>query len=286
MSTIRSRFDGARPGALMIACLLLVVGLSAPAPASAALVYTLSGGGLSGSLGGTAFSDATWSFSGIGDAENVQSGLIGGLLPATYNFFTEQPTMTIRDGSNQWVAELFDVGGLSWAAFSTEGSVPQPYSANGVGLLDSNLDGSLISSINSPPVLSSDLITPVLINGLTEYDGATLPTSAGMLVITEGTVEEDTSFQVAAAPLPGTLALLGAGLLAGLGRRLRIREWAYDNGGAPIAVGDTGNGTPMPTPATPLLTLLGLGAMGVTAYRRRREEGLKRLANEAEDGKS
>jgi hypothetical protein len=33
-------------------------------------------------------------------------------------------------------------------------------------------------------------------------------------------------------------------------------------------------------PATPLLTLLGLGAMGVAAYRRRREEALKRLADE------
>jgi hypothetical protein len=36
----------------------------------------------------------------------------------------------------------------------------------------------------------------------------------------------------------------------------------------------------VPTPATPLLTLLGLGALGVQAYRRRRQEGLKRLAEE------
>ncbi|WP_200236480.1 MYXO-CTERM sorting domain-containing protein [Thiohalocapsa halophila] len=37
----------------------------------------------------------------------------------------------------------------------------------------------------------------------------------------------------------------------------------------------------MPNPTTPLLTLLGLGAMGVAAYRRRREEGLKRRAAES-----
>jgi hypothetical protein len=36
----------------------------------------------------------------------------------------------------------------------------------------------------------------------------------------------------------------------------------------------------VPAPPTPLLTLLGLGALGVQAYRRRREEGLKRLADE------
>ena len=65
---------------------------------------------------------------------------------------------------------------------------------------------------------------------------------------------------------------------------MNILEWAYDDEGCPIAVGATSGGggctEPVPTPATPLLTLLGLGAMGVAAYRRRREEGLKRLADE------
>lgn len=62
-----------------------------------------------------------------------------------------------------------------------------------------------------------------------------------------------------------------------------VLEWAYDNSGTRICVGDTGSGcggTPVPNPTTPLLTLLGLGAMGVAAYRRRRQEGLKRLAEE------
>jgi hypothetical protein len=70
-----------------------------------------------------------------------------------------------------------------------------------------------------------------------------------------------------------------------IGVRLTISEWAYDNSGAPICVGDTGSGcggTPVPVPGTPLLTLLGLGAVGLSAYRRRREAGLKRLAAEQE----
>jgi hypothetical protein len=65
-----------------------------------------------------------------------------------------------------------------------------------------------------------------------------------------------------------------------------VHLWAI--GSAPICVGDTGTSTPqactsdVSTPPTVLLTLLGLGAMGVMAYRRRREDALKRLAAELE----
>ena len=66
--------------------------------------------------------------------------------------------------------------------------------------------------------------------------------------------------------------------------KITVSEWAYDDEGCPIAVGAPsgggGCGTPVPTPATPLLTLLGLGALGMQAYRRRREQGPKRLAEE------
>ena len=57
-----------------------------------------------------------------------------------------------------------------------------------------------------------------------------------------------------------------------------VFEWAYEDvAGAPIHIADRGA---VPAPATPLLVLLGLGALGVQTYRRRREEGLKRLAAE------
>ncbi|WP_295887134.1 PEP-CTERM sorting domain-containing protein [uncultured Thiohalocapsa sp.] len=71
---------------------------------------------------------------------------------------------------------------------------------------------------------------------------------------------------------------------------LSVCEWAYEDTGGAINAGDRGTGAAVscpsaipaaaPAPATPLLTLLGLGAMGVQAYRRRREDGLKRLADE------
>ncbi len=70
----------------------------------------------------------------------------------------------------------------------------------------------------------------------------------------------------------------GTGLI---GTRLILSEWAFDDSGAAITVGDTG--ASVPAPATPLLVLLGMGAMGVQGYRRRRDQGLKRLADEQAD---
>lgn len=72
---------------------------------------------------------------------------------------------------------------------------------------------------------------------------------------------------------------------------MNVLEWAYDNSGCPIAVGATtgggdcgnNNNNSVDSPATPLLSLLGPGAMGVATYRRRREAGIKRLV-EAEAG--
>jgi hypothetical protein len=47
-----------------------------------------------------------------------------------------------------------------------------------------------------------------------------------------------------------------------------VIDWAYDNSGAPIAAGDTG----VPEPGTAALSLLALGAVGILALRKRRNE--------------
>ncbi len=71
---------------------------------------------------------------------------------------------------------------------------------------------------------------------------------------------------------PGT-AGMGTGIAA-FAATTGIGPFALPNSLPTIHVAD------VPAPATPLLALLGLGAMGVQGYRRRRDEGLKRLAEE------
>lgn len=69
---------------------------------------------------------------------------------------------------------------------------------------------------------------------------------------------------------------------------MTILESAFDNCGDAIQVGDTSGGSDcsgggsnsVDSPATPLLALLGLGAAGVTTYRRRRQAGIERLMAE------
>lgn len=69
---------------------------------------------------------------------------------------------------------------------------------------------------------------------------------------------------------------------------MTILESAFDNCGDAIQVGATSGGSDcsgggsnnVDSPATPLLALLGLGAAGVTTYRRRRQSGIERLMAE------
>lgn len=53
-----------------------------------------------------------------------------------------------------------------------------------------------------------------------------------------------------------------------------IAEWAYENSGAGLNVGATSSATAVPEPSTHSLALLGLGAAGVAAWRRRKAQGL------------
>jgi hypothetical protein len=212
-------------GAFAAICLCVTAPVAWPLSASAALVYTASGSGMSGSFAGITFSDADWSVTASGEADDVQTGTItvspSDSIPITYSAVV--PTVSIADSSNQWSAQLLndDTNGLSWSVVAFAAVIDNAaLSLNGFYFADASFSaGSGIGVITSPPELS-DLVTPVVIDGTTTYESVTVATSAGALIIDTQANPAATRFEVAAAPAPGTLALFGlGGLLGWLGRR-------------------------------------------------------------------
>ena len=82
--------------------------LAAPSAADAStLTYTATGGIITGTLGGTPFTDATWSITGTADPANVISGTSaspGGTIP--FNFLAMAPLLTITTGSSTLQATI------------------------------------------------------------------------------------------------------------------------------------------------------------------------------------
>ena len=82
--------------------------LAAPSAADAStLTYTATGGIISGTLGETSFTDATWSITGTADPANVISGTSaspGGTIP--FNFLAMAPLLTITTGSSTLQATI------------------------------------------------------------------------------------------------------------------------------------------------------------------------------------
>ena len=82
--------------------------LAAPSAADAStLTYTATGGIITGTLGETSFTDATWSITGTADPANVISGTSaspGGTIP--FNFLAMAPLLTITTGSSTLQATI------------------------------------------------------------------------------------------------------------------------------------------------------------------------------------
>jgi len=120
--------------------------LAAPSAADAStLTYTATGGIISGTLGGTPFTDATWSITGTGDPTNVVSGTVG-VIP--FKWLTMTPLLTITTGSSTLQATMVTDGsiGQQVGVFSIDYSVAASgYGIDGFGYLAG--DGSAASNL-------------------------------------------------------------------------------------------------------------------------------------------
>ena len=120
--------------------------LAAPSAADAStLTYTATGGIIAGTLGGTPFTDATWSITGTADPANVISGTSaspGGTIP--FNFLAMAPLLTITTGSSTLQATIVPDSsiGQQVGVFSFDASaLSSGYSGDVFGYLEG--DGSI-----------------------------------------------------------------------------------------------------------------------------------------------
>jgi hypothetical protein len=171
--------------------------------------YTLTGT-MSGTLGATTFTDATVTFTFLGDTANTQSLGAG--------FFTND----IGSGT-------VTIGGLGTATVtsSTFGVIGSGLGSNGSAGF---FDGSFDVGISDPTLADYDLTAPFtdtsfFVDG---FSGVTGPesTSLGDLTITDGDFQDPTTTFTASAvgsvvPEPSSFMLLGTGLagLIGVARR-------------------------------------------------------------------
>ena len=172
--------------------------LAAPSAADAStLTYTATGGIITGTLGETSFTDATWSITGTANPTNVVSGTTSeGLGSLPFNFLAMTPLLTITTGSSTLQATMVTTGstGQQVGVFSVDYSgFYSGFAFDGFGYLDG--DGLL----SSDPIgvvgfgLYTDLQSPLSGSG----DPATsdFNTNVGLFSVSDST-PQGTTFTV------------------------------------------------------------------------------------------
>jgi hypothetical protein len=196
---------------------LLTFALLATTPIAdgAILQATMTGGLISGDLGGTPFSDAPYTLTAGYDPSLVQSGSLAG-FPA--NFVAVTPTLTIDTGSGPLSSTLLPFAGFTWHVFSL--AVTANISRSGFVPIDANLNVTNAFDIDAAQPQST-LLAELAFGGDSDAnDPATWQTSLGTLDITAST---DAAGTFVIVPEPSTMAALGIALVALAGRRRFIK---------------------------------------------------------------
>ena len=188
--------------------------------AMAQLTYTLTGGTFSGSINGTAFTDASITISGTADAATLISGSLAGAPPSAsnYTFLPFTPTATITDGSTTYSMTIQNEVGRTWGGFAWDLSsfgfwrfgimwLQDPAATStGSGFELGVLDTGSFPSPTGP----TSLLGAFLISSTPD----TYQTSLGPLVVTSFT---DNSATLNISQVPESSTWIPAGLVLSLG---------------------------------------------------------------------
>jgi len=215
---------------LSVGLIALASMLAAPSAADAStLTYTATGGIITGSLGGTPFTNATWSITGAADPTNVVTGTaFFGLAP--FNFLAMTPLLTITTGSSTLQATIVTTGstGQQVGVFSVDYNALQPgFGVDFFGYLEGN--GSATNALGvSGSGLYIDLQSPFFGSG-DQVAGAGFNTNVGLFVRNNVTDQASTFTISGASPSsvpeidPNSLGSVLALVLGSLGLLERRR---------------------------------------------------------------
>lgn len=203
--------------ALALAALMAVLS-SAPARA-ADLIYSMTGGSITGTLNGVAFNLANYSIATTANTSGIQAYTILGVVPSSYLMATT--SMTISGFAPFTFSDAkFGIASANVDAVSTGNSLTgfatQLGTDNSTGL--GPLGPGTNLPLNTTGSFTGELIT---FTGLQSPGTATWATSAGTLNITA--VSGNATVTIANVPEPGSFVLAAlAGAVSLLAARVRV----------------------------------------------------------------
>jgi hypothetical protein len=194
--------------------------LATPQASRAMLVYSAAGSSISGSLGGVAFTDASWSLKATADETlSTLSSFSAG--PGTFNLWwlPVSPRLTITTAATVLEADLQPATPFRWIALS--GTFPVGFTPKiGFVYTTPSFDPETAAGIFGVPGSFVNLKSTANFTGSSIFEINSFPTSSGPLVISASSTVPGV-FRI--DPVPGPLPVLVVAGAMSWSRRLRRR---------------------------------------------------------------
>lgn len=201
----------------------LVLAVVAAAPARALLVYSASGSPISGSLGGTSFSNASWRVTASAN-ESLSTNSVFQVPPlGTFDLWWLQasPRVTIETPGQTLEADLLPSSPFAWRILS--GLFPVgPSPKIGFVFTTPAFFPETAAGVFGVTGSYTNLREPLGLVGPSIFEVGTYPTTLGPLEVGAPAIPGTGRFTINRVPAP--LPLFGAGAALGWSRRLRRRR--------------------------------------------------------------